>query len=134
MTAVLSVYGRLARDSENVATKSGKPMTTATLAVDQGEGRPTLWVKLIAFGERAEHLTAHGKGDSLSALGRLQMSEWTDREGQARQTLELVVDTLVSARRTPRRVAADAQEPRGRATRRTVEPADAAPLNDDLTF
>ena len=82
--------------------KTGKPMTVASpLAVDQGEGKPTLWVKLIAFGEGAEHLAAHSKGDSLSAIGRLQLSEWTDREGATRQSFERVADTLVSARRAP---------------------------------
>jgi single-stranded DNA-binding protein len=107
-------------------------MTTASLAVDQGEDRPTLWLKLIAFGGRAEDLAAHHKGDSLSVVGRLQLSEWQDREGTTRQTLELVVDTLVSARRSPRREA-PAQEPRPRPPPRTAGPADAE-FNDELTF
>ena len=82
--------------------KTGKPMTVASpLAVDQGEGKPTLWVKLIAFGQRAEHLVKHAKGDTVSAVGRLQLAEWTDREGATRQSFELVPDTLVSARQAP---------------------------------
>ena len=103
MSVTASVYGRLGGTPEGVATKTGKPMTRASLAVDQGEGKPTLWLRLISFGEKAEHLAAHAKGDSVAAVGRLQLSEWTDREGAARKSLELVVETLASARRVPTR-------------------------------
>jgi single-stranded DNA-binding protein len=59
-------------------------MATAALAVDQGEGKPTLWLKLLAFGAKADHLLEHRKGDALAAAGRLHLSEWTGREGKAR--------------------------------------------------
>ena len=129
MTAIASVYGRLGADPEAVATKTGKLMPRASLAVDPGEGRPTLWVKLIAFGERAEHLAAHAKGDTLSAVGRLQLSEWQDREGATRQTLEVVIDTLISARRTPARKAE-----RQATAPRPGSPTGGVPLDDELAF
>jgi hypothetical protein len=38
MSATASVYGRLGGDPEAIATRTGKPMTRASLAVDEGEG------------------------------------------------------------------------------------------------
>ena len=60
MTAVISVYGRFARDPRQYKTRSGKPMTTATIAVDvEARGgdecdEGILWLQLVGFGRQAD--------------------------------------------------------------------------------
>lgn len=92
-----SAYGRLASDPREITTKSGKPMAVARIAVQMGDD-DTLWLNVIAFGSMAEMLLKHGKGEFISISGRVQKKSWTDKEGQARESLEIVADTIVSAR------------------------------------
>lgn len=95
--ATIAAWGRLGQDPKAVETKTGKAMTVSSLAVSLGEEQ-TLWLGLVAFGGAAETLSKHAKGDCLSVSGRLQKRSWTDREGKAREDLQLVVESLVSAR------------------------------------
>jgi single-stranded DNA-binding protein len=45
----------------------------------------------VAFGEAGEALGRFGKGERIQVTGRLQSSEYTDREGQRRTSVEVVV-------------------------------------------
>lgn len=99
MTAALSAYGRLGQAPRQITTRTGKSMAACTMAVDvAGYDDPPLWLGLIAFGRLADELLRHAKGDLLSASGRLQRNTWTDSDGAAREQLQLVADTIVSAR------------------------------------
>ena len=104
MTALLAVHGRLGRDPRPIETGSGKPMTVASLAVsvearESGEtGESTLWLDVLAFGRVADDLARHDAGDPVSASGRLQLSRYTTGEGEVRESWQLVLDSLVSAR------------------------------------
>ena len=100
MTAHLSVYGRLGRDPHAIETRSGKPMVAATIAVEigqDGEGEP-LWLGLLAFGRVAEDLLRHHKGDLLSAFGRVQRHTWTAQDGEEREQLQIIAESIISAR------------------------------------
>ena len=106
MTAMLSAHGRLARDPESRQTKTGKPMATATIAVDmpprygaeEGERPPTLWLQVLAFEDRAIELGRLAKGDLVSVAGKLQMEPYTARDGSAREGWKIIADSLISAR------------------------------------
>ena len=105
MTAAVSAYGRLGRAPRQHETGSGKPMTTASMAVtvearERGAdtSESTLWLSLVAFGRQADDLARHDAGDPVSASGRLQLSRYTTGEGEARESWQLVLDSLVSAR------------------------------------
>lgn len=120
MSATLAAYGRLGNDPRAIETKSGKPMTVATLAVDVGEAdAPPLWLGIVAFGKLADELLKHHKGDMLSASGRLQVRQYTGSDGAQREQWQVVADALVSARTV-------------RPGARKARPAgDAAPAFDD---
>ena len=104
--ATLAVYGRLGSDPREHSTRTGKAMTTASLAVnvpdrsrDADEGaEAALWLRVTAFGRLAEDLARHAKGDPVSVCGRLQFSRWTDRDGDEREQWQVLADALVSAR------------------------------------
>lgn len=100
MNAQVACYGRLGRDPEMRTSQSGKEWCSASIAVDAslGQDDPPLWLKIVCFGRVAETLAKHQKGDLLSVSGRLEVSRWTDREGKAREQLQVIADTVISAR------------------------------------
>ncbi|QIT56902.1 single-stranded DNA-binding protein [Aquisalimonas sp. 2447] len=98
MTAQLAAWGRLGNEPRALETKTGKPMTVASLAVEVAEGGEAEWFGLVAFRKQAEQLASHSKGDRLSVAGRLQRQEWKGRDGEDRQQLQVIADSLVSAR------------------------------------
>lgn len=87
------LMGRLARDPEVRHTQSGVTVCSFTLAVDRdfkdrntGE-RATDWIPVTAWrgtGERVSQYTR--KGDLVVVVGRLEMQEWTDKQGNKRTT------------------------------------------------
>ena len=98
MTAAISLYGRLGQDPRTVATKTGTPMATASLAVSLSDDDSATWFGVVAFSRQADELTRHSKGDLVSVSGRLQVNRWTTQTGEAREQLQVVADTVLSAR------------------------------------
>ena len=95
-----SLYGRLGRDPKAATTKTGKPMTSASLAVDVGRdpGEETLWVSLLAFGVQADILERAQKGDMVAVMGRLTRGRYTAADGTERESWSLLVDAMHSSR------------------------------------
>ena len=115
--------GNLGNDPEQRFGASGKDVSTVSIAVHTAEtqhlasqrrarsGRrdatscvSTDWFRLVAFGESAERLSHFRKGERITVTGRLQSSEYTDREGQKRTSVEVVVlrsDPAPLTRRAP---------------------------------
>ena len=105
MTAQIAAYGRLARDPRQHETTSGKPMTTGTIAVEvelhergAETAAETLWLQVCAFGRQADDLARMAKGEPVSVAGRLQMTRYQTREGDARESWQCIADSVVSAR------------------------------------
>ena len=80
--------------------KSGKPFVTAKLKADGGEG--TVWCSLIAFGEQAEALAEQRANAAVSVAGRVTLSAWIDKAGEAKASLSVVVDQLAALRTRPK--------------------------------
>ena len=95
------IMGRLARDPELRHTQSGTPVATFRLAVDRdykdkttGE-RGTDWIDVVAWRSTGEFVSRYlSKGRLTVVEGRLQMREWTDKEGNRRTTAEVVADNV----------------------------------------
>ena len=104
MSATIAVYGRLGADPKQHQTRTGKPMTTASLAAtlecrSQGETEDgTLWLNVCAFGRTAEDLARCAKGDPVSVSGRMQLSRYRSRTGEDREGLSCIADSVVSSR------------------------------------
>ncbi len=120
----VSAYGRLGRDPEERQTRGGKAMVVSALAVAVnrfGEPEATEWLDLIAFGKAGEMLARHLKGETVSIAGTMTKRAYTGRDGAARVSWSVVVDSIVSARtarpgtgkkrNTGKDAAADAQAP-----------------------
>lgn len=95
------IMGRLARDPELRHTQSGTPAASFTLAVDRdfkdkntGE-RATDWIDIVAWRQTGEFVSRYfTKGRMAVVDGRLQIRDWTDKEGNKRRSAEVVADSV----------------------------------------
>ena len=95
------LMGRLARDPELRHTQTGTPVASFRLAVDRdfkdkttGE-KATDWIDVVAWRQTAEFVSRYfTKGRMAVVEGRLQMRDWTDKEGNKRTSAEVVADNV----------------------------------------
>ena len=95
------IMGRLARDPELRRTGSGIAVTSFTLAVDRdfapkdGSERETDWIDCVAWRQTGEFVSKYfTKGRMAVVSGRLQIRNWTDKDGNKRRTAEVVADNV----------------------------------------
>ena len=95
------LMGRMTRDPELRYTQSNTPVASFSLAVDRdfnsrdtGE-RQTDFIDCVAWRSTAEFVSKYFQKGSMAAVsGRLQIRDWTDREGGKRRSAEVVVDNI----------------------------------------
>ena len=97
----ITLMGRLTRDPELRHTQSGIPVATFSLAVDRDFGRSengdrqTDFIDIVAWRTTAEFVSKYfSKGRMAVVSGRLQMRDWTDKEGNKRRSAEVVADNV----------------------------------------
>lgn len=98
------LMGRLGRDPEVRYTQSGTPVASFSLAVDrdfvdQATGRrPTDWIEVVAWSAKAKFAQQYFRKGQLAVVeGRLQIRDWTDKEGSKRRTAEVVAEQIYFA-------------------------------------
>ena len=95
------IMGRFARDPELRHAQSGTAVASFTLAVDRdfkdkstGE-RATDWIDVVAWRQTGEFVSRFfTKGRMAVVEGRLQIRDWTDKDGQKRRSAEVVADQV----------------------------------------
>ena len=97
----ITVMGRLTRDPELRYTQSQTPVASFTLAVDRDFGsrdggeKQTDFIDCVAWRQTAEFVSKYfTKGSMAVVSGRLQIRDWTDRDGGKRRSAEVVVDNM----------------------------------------
>ena len=97
----ITIMGRLTRDPELRYTQSQTPVASFTLAVDRDFGsrdggeKQTDFIDCVAWRQTAEFVSKYfTKGRMAVVSGRLQIRDWTDREGGKRRSAEVVVDNM----------------------------------------
>lgn len=94
------LMGRLTRDPELRRTGSGTAVTSATLAVDrdfkeQDGTKKADFIDVVAWKGTAEMLAKYfTKGRMAVVEGRLQLRDWTDKDGNKRRTAEVVANSV----------------------------------------
>ena len=95
------IMGRLTRDPELRYTQSQTPVVSFSLAVDRDFGgkdggeKQTDFIDCVAWRQTAEFVNKYfTKGRMAVVSGRLQISDWTDREGGKRRSAEIVADNV----------------------------------------
>ena len=95
----IAIMGRLTRDPELRRTGSGVAVTSFTVAVDRDFGKnengekETDFIDCVAWRQTGEFVSKYfTKGSMAVVSGRLQIRNWTDKEGNKRRTAEVVAD------------------------------------------
>lgn len=95
--------GRMTRDPELRSTGSGKSVTSFTVACerdmkDKDWSRATDFIDCVAWGSTAEFAAKYfGKGRMAVIDGRLQVRDWTDKDGKKRKNAEIQVSNIYFA-------------------------------------
>ena len=94
------LMGRLTRDPELRRTASGTAVTSFSLAVDrdfksQNGEKETDFIDIVAWRSTAEFVSKYfAKGRMAVVEGRLQIRDWTDRDGGKRRSAEVIADNV----------------------------------------
>lgn len=93
------LMGRIGRDLELKKTNSGVSVVSFPLAVDRnGKEGGTDWIGVVAWRGTAEVLCNYAdKGRMIGVEGRLQMRDWTDKNGNKRRSYEVQADSVYFA-------------------------------------
>ena len=96
------LMGRLTRDPELRYTQSQTPVATFRIAVDRdytgrdGGEKQTDFIDIVAWRQQAEFVSKFfTKGSMVIVTGRLQMRDWTDRDGNKRTSAEVGADRVM---------------------------------------
>ena len=141
------LMGRLTRDPELRYTQSQVPVATFRIAVDRdfggrdGAEKQTDFIDIVAWRSTGEFVSKYfTKGSMAVVSGRLQLRDWTDRDGNKRTSAEVVADNVYfgdSKRRDDGDQPARSYSPSGRSgSQDSFRRADPAPgafedLSDD---
>lgn len=95
------LMGRMVRDPELRHTQNGTAVASFTLAVDRdfkdkqtGE-KETDFIDCVAWRHTAEFVSRYfAKGRMAVVEGRLQIRNWTDKEGNKRRSAEVLADSV----------------------------------------
>ncbi len=95
------LMGRLTRDPELRRTGTGIAVASFAIAVDRDFGgrdggeKETDFIDIVAWRNTAEFVSKYfTKGRMAVVSGRLQIRNWTDKEGNKRRSAEVVADNI----------------------------------------
>lgn len=94
----ICLCGRLVRDPELRYTQSQKAVAGFTLACERdfsGEEKQADFIEVVAWGKTAEFVKKYfAKGSMAVVSGRLQLRDWTDKDGNKRRTAEVIAENV----------------------------------------
>ena len=97
------LMGRLTHEPELRTTGSGTLVCSFTLAVErdfknQDGQKETDFIDCVAWKHTAEFVSKYfAKGSMAGLSGRLQIRDWTDKEGNKRRSAEVLVENIYFA-------------------------------------
>ena len=119
------IMGRLTRDPELRHTQHGTAVAAFTLAVERdfkeqgSDKRATDFIDCVAWRAGADFVSRYfTKGRMTVVEGRLQMRDWTDKDGNKRRSAEVVADNIYFGDSK-----AAAKQSEGNANERDIPPA-----------
>ena len=99
----VQIIGRLGGDPELRYTSSGQPVATFNVATSdtwndaQGQAQErTEWHRVVLWGKLGEIAGDYlRKGGKVYIEGRLQTNKWTDKNGNERETKEIIARDMI---------------------------------------
>ena len=114
------LMGRLTRDPELRQTQSGLPVCTFSIACQRdfksADGEKAVdYIDIVAWRGTAEFVNNYfTKGRMAVVDGRLQLRDWTDRDGNNRRSAEVVASRTSPPRHRRMRTSAPRRDRAGR--------------------
>ena len=100
----ITLMGRLTKDVELRRTGSGVAVASFTIACErdftdkQSGEKKTDFIDCVAWRSTGEFISKYfSKGRMIVVDGRLEIREWTDKEGNKRRNAEVIVDNAYFA-------------------------------------
>ena len=98
----ITIMGRITKDIELRRTGAGVAVASFTIACDRDFGnngqKETDFVDCVAWRGTGEFIERNfGKGKMIVISGRLQKRKWQDKNGNNRETAEILVDNAYFA-------------------------------------
>ena len=97
----ITVMGRLIRDPELRRTQAYVPVASFSIACDRDfkdkatDDWATDFIDIVAWRSAAEFVSKYfTKGRMAVASGRLQIRDWTDKEGNKRRSAEIIANNI----------------------------------------
>lgn len=92
----IDIMGRICKDIELRRTPKGIPVASFTIACDRDFGeKETDFIEIVCWNKTAEFVDKYfAKGRMAVVSGRLQIRKWTDKDGNKRNTAEIVADNV----------------------------------------
>lgn len=92
----ITIMGRLTRDPELRRTNSGIAVASFTVAVDRDYSKDgdkqTDFIDCVAWRQTGEFISKYfAKGRMIVVDGRLELRDWTDKDGNKRRNAEINV-------------------------------------------
>lgn len=104
MSITVTLAGRITNEPELKYSGNGKPYTRFTIATDrrelnkttnQWESKDSTFWNCTAFGPLAENIAESlAKGTAVIATGRASQEDWTDKQGNKRTSMKVVIDEI----------------------------------------
>lgn len=99
MLNTITIMGRIVANPELRTTSSGVAVTTFRIACDRDKqtegGQKADFVDISAWRKTAEFICKYfQKGKPILIQGRLQIREWTDKEGKKRYSTEILANEV----------------------------------------
>lgn len=97
MLNYIVLQGRFCKDPELRRTQSGTAVASFTLAVsrDFSDKDKADFIDVVAWKSTAEFISKYfSKGRTAVVSGRLQMRDWTDKEGNKRRSAEVIAENI----------------------------------------
>ena len=94
------VMGRMTRDPELRRTNSGTAVASFSLAVDRdfkslSSEKETDFIDVVVWRNTAEFVSKYFSKVRMAVVeGRLQIRDWTDKDGNKRRSAEIVADSV----------------------------------------
>ena len=111
----ICIMGRLTAAPELRYTQQNTPVASFTVAVDRdyqqgGSEKQTDFIPCVAWRGTAEFVSKYfTKGSMAAVSGRLQLRDWTDKDGNKRRTAEVVAESIYFGESKKRDASPDVQ-------------------------
>ena len=95
---IVTLTGRMANEAVVSTTQNGARKVEGRIGVrkpKKGGEAETMWINFIAWEYTADKISAYvHKGDMFEIVGHLEVSSYTDRNGEQRKKWQVVVDAI----------------------------------------